>query len=244
MNNGLRIFNIKTSRKQSNMIDDGRTITMPNSNLAAEKPSLNTAHKPNAQWQRPNPEDLAKQFSRLGWIGFWMQLVLISVPILLLLYVLIASSPESAQRKGIDLGNYLSYGSLLVMVFTTIWFFRYTRLANRIADPESCPPQSSVLKTVWIGLWASCLGIVFSIILMFSAVGRLLFTLMATPQTGIPVAAMGADPTKTLSAIDAVSLMSLLFILTAELIILAFSIWLIFRVARPFDEISDTNSSV
>jgi len=61
-------------------------------------------------WQPSKPESLAKQFSRLGWIGFWVQLVLISLPIILLLYVLFISSPESAQRKGIDLSNYLSYG--------------------------------------------------------------------------------------------------------------------------------------
>ncbi len=62
----------------------------------------------NAQWQPANPGGLAKQFSRLGWIGFWIQLALLSIPILLLVYVLAASSPVSAQQRGIDLSNYLS----------------------------------------------------------------------------------------------------------------------------------------
>ena len=61
-----------------------------------------------AQWPPENPGSLARQFSRLGWIGFWMQLVLVSMPLILILYVLFLSSPESAQRKGIDLSNYLS----------------------------------------------------------------------------------------------------------------------------------------
>ena len=144
------------------------------------------ANNPSAQWQPSNPEGLARQFSRLGWLGFWIQLALISIPILLLIYV-VFSSPESAQRKGIDLSNYLSSGSLLVMLFTTVWFFRYTRLAKRIADPDSCPPQSSLTRTVWIGLGAGCVGIFFSMLLMMSAVGRMLFILMATPQTGIAI---------------------------------------------------------
>ena len=196
-----------------------------------------------AQWQLSNPESLAKQFSRLGWIGFWIQLVLVSIPIILLLYVLFISSPESAQSRGIDLSNYLSYGSLLVMLFTIFWFYRYTRLADRIADPELRPPQSSVMQTLWIGLGASGLGILFSMILMMNAVLRLLFVLLATPQTGVPFSATGGDPAKTLSAIDAVSLTSLLFILTAELIVLAFSLWLLFRVTRPPAEITDATSS-
>ena len=190
-------------------------------------------------WLPSNPESLARQFSRLGWIGFWIQVVLIAVPILLLIYVMFFSGPDSAQSKGIDLSNYLSYGGLLVMLFTTLWFYRYTRLASRITDPDLRPSLSSVTRTLWVGLWASFLGIIFSMLLLLSAVARLLFVLMTMPQTGIPIAAIsGADPTRTLSAIDALSLTSLLMMLTAEFIVLAFTLWLLFQVSRPADEIS------
>ena len=185
-------------------------------------------------WQPANPDRLAKQFSHLGWLGFWIQFALLAIPIVLLVYVLFVSSPESAQRRGIDLSNYLSFGSLLVMVFTTFWFYRYTRLGKRIADPALRPPQSSALRTLWIGLWAGCLGIFFSMLLLLSAVGRMLFVLMANPQTGMQIAqSLGTDPTKSLSAMDAVSLASLLFLLTAELLVLTFSLWLLFRTTRP-----------
>ena len=53
------------------------------------------------QDQLSNPEALARQFSRLGWIGFWIQLVLVSVPIVLMLYVVFLASPASVQRKGL-----------------------------------------------------------------------------------------------------------------------------------------------
>ena len=190
---------------------------------------------PKTPWKPSNPEGIARQFSRLGWIGFWMQVVLIILPVILLLYVLFISSPDSAQRKGIDLSNYLSYGSLLVMLFTIFWFYRYTRLAKRIPDPELRPPESSVMRTLWTGLGA--------MILMINAVLRILFILLATPQTGVPFSATGGDPTKTLSAIDAVSLTSLLFTLSAELIVLAFSLWLLFRVTRPPAQTNDAASS-
>lgn len=39
------------------------------------------------QWQPSNPKSLAKQFSRLGWIGFWIQLAILFIPVLLLIYV-------------------------------------------------------------------------------------------------------------------------------------------------------------
>lgn len=189
------------------------------------------------RWQPAKPEKLAQQFTRLGWIGFWIQVVLLIVPFFLLVYVLFISGPESAQDRGIDLGNYLSYGSLLVMLFTTIWFFRYTRLGRRIADPQSRPAESTVLSALWTGLWAGCLGIFFSMLLLMSAVGRLLFVLMANPQTGIQIAqSLGGDPTRSLSAMDAASLTSLLILLTAELVVLTFSLWLLFQTTRSTDK--------
>lgn len=186
------------------------------------------------QWQPSNPAKLAKRFSRLGWTGFWIQLVLIIIPVLLFIYLVFIASPDSAQRRGIDLSNYLSHGGLMVMVFTTFWFYRYTRLAGRIADPARRPTQAAVMRTLWIGLWASCLGILFSMLLLLGSVGRLLFALMTMPQTGIPVAAVGGgDPARTVSAIDATSMLSLLLMLSAEFIVLAFTLWLLFQVTRP-----------
>lgn len=194
----------------------------------------------NDEWQPANPEGLARGFLRLGWIGFWIQFILLAIPVLLLVYVLFVRSPDSAQRIGIDLSNYLSYGSLLVMLFTTFWFYRYTRVGKRIADPFTRPYQSSVVRTLWIGLWAGCLGIGFSMLLLTGSAVRMLFVLMANPQTGIMVApAPGGDPIQSISAFDAVSLSSLLIMLAAELIVVGFTLWLLFRTTRPSIEIGD-----
>ena len=104
---------------------------------------------------------------------------------------------------------------------------------KRLADPELRPTQESVLRTLWVGLWACCVGIFFSMLLMFSAVGRLLFVLMSNPQTGIQLApGPGGDPLLSLSAVDAVSLTSLLVILSAELLVLGLTLWLLFRASR------------
>jgi multisubunit Na+/H+ antiporter MnhG subunit len=188
---------------------------------------------PSTPWQPAKPERLSRQFSRLGWLGFWIQVGMLAIPLVLLAYVLFVRSPDSPHRIGIDLSNYLSYGSLLIMVFTTFWFLRYARIGKRIPDPELRPPRASVERTLWIGLWASGLGIAFSMILLFSAVGRILFILLANPQTGIMIApGPGGNPVQSISAIDAISLTSLLVILAAELIVLGFSVWLLFRTTR------------
>ena len=68
---------------------------------------------------------------------------------------------------------------------------------------------------------------------MGSAVGRMLLILLANPQTGIMIApAPGGNPVQSISAMDAISLTSLLVILAAELIVLSLSVWLLFRTTK------------
>ena len=86
---------------------------------------------------------------------------MLAILLLLLVYVQFFRSSGAAQRVGIDLSKHLSYGSLLVMDFATLWFIRYTRLVKRIAAPERHPARAAVERTLWVVLWASGLGIVF-----------------------------------------------------------------------------------
>lgn len=187
----------------------------------------------NDSWQPANPETLGRAFSRLGWLGFWIQALLLAIPVALLVYVLFLRSPDSAQQIGIDLTNYLSYGSLLVMLFTTLWFLRYPGIGKRIRDPYDRPAQTSVEKVLWVGLWAGCIGVFFSLLMLIGSAARMLFVMLANPQTGLMVApAPGGDPVQSLSAFDAISLTALLVVLAAELVVLGFTLWLLFRTSR------------
>jgi hypothetical protein len=189
---------------------------------------------PTAPWPPSNPERLGATFSKLGWIGFVIQLVLLTMPLLLALYMLFGFAADSPARRGIDLSNYLSYGSLIVTLFTAFWFFRYPGLGRRIAAGDPGLTGGGVLKTVWIGIWAGGLGVVFSMLQLFGSAGRMLFVMLANPQTGINVAPqMGANPSLSLSALDGISQLTLLILLTAELVVLGLSLWLLYRTATP-----------
>jgi hypothetical protein len=131
---------------------------------------------------------LAVTFSRLGWIGFWMQIAIGAIPVALILYALLFNrSSGSGTRAGLVLVEYLTIASLLVLAFTTIWLYRYTRLATRIADPEGRPPVSLVQRAAWTGIAASTLGIVLSLLVMLLEAAQLLFYFLRTPQAGVPV---------------------------------------------------------
>lgn len=184
-------------------------------------------------------DGLAKTFRRLGRIGFWLQVVLGSIPAVLMLYVFAFSGQTSGPRVGLPIVEYLTAVSLLVLVFTTFWFHRYTGLAKSLADPDSGTTESTVLATVWTGLVASSAGILFSILVMLIEVGQLLFYFLAAPQGGIPAiqTTMGMGGSASwVSAVDLVSLMALVLVLAAEVIVLVFSLWLMFRTTQVSGE--------
>jgi hypothetical protein len=174
---------------------------------------------------------LANAYSRLGWIGFWMQIAIGTIPVVLAIYsFLFDRSAGVGTRGGLALVEYLTVADLLLLVFTTVWFYRYTRLAKTLADPERRPPVFVVLRAAWTGVAASTLGAVISILVMLFEVTQLLFYFLRAPQVGIPtVQTTGGGSASWVSAADMVSLLILILTLFVEVTVLAFSLWLLFR---------------
>jgi hypothetical protein len=184
-------------------------------------------------------EGLAKSFSRLGWTGFWLQVVLGSVPLVLMLYIFVFSGNLSGPRTGLPVVELLTLANLAVLLFTIFWFYRYTGLAKRIEDPQTRPTETALVGTVWTGLVVSSLGILFSMVVMILEVGQLLFYFLAAPQGGIPTLQTTVGNTGSwVSAVDLVSLLALLLMLAAEVIALVFGLWLMFRTTQHADQLA------
>lgn len=176
-------------------------------------------------------DNIAKIFSRYGWIGFWLQVVLAAFFLIMATYVLFLSRSAATQHQGMGFSEYLALIAFVILLFTIFWFYRYTRLARKMVDPQRRPSKSSVVRTLWIGLWASCLGILFSMFAMLSEVGRLLLVFLRAPQGGMPVIQTNFDQSTWISAVDMVGLLADLSVLAGELIVLTFSLWLLLRVS-------------
>lgn len=171
---------------------------------------------------------LTGAFSRLGWIGFWVQVALGTIPILLMIYTLLFTGSATSGR--VVLIEFLTIASLMILAFTTFWSFRYTRLAEQMADPSRCPTKASVERTAWIGVAASTSGIVFSLLVMLAETAFLLSYFLRAPQAGVPVIqTAGAGQVSWVSAMDIVSLLTLILVTFGELVVLIFSLWLLFR---------------
>jgi hypothetical protein len=184
-------------------------------------------------------EGLAKSFARLGWIGFWSQVLLGSIPLVVTFYIFVFTGNLTGPRTGLPIVAFLTLANLAVLIFTTFWFWRYTALAKRIADPVARPTETAILGTVWTGLVASTLGILFSMVVLVLDVGQLLMYFLTAPQAGIPAvqttAGLGAS---WVSAIDLLSLLGLLLMLAAEVLALVLGLWLMFRTTQTAGELA------
>lgn len=191
-----------------------------------------------SEWSPRNRQRIGRQFSSLGRLGFFIQLALLVVPVAFGLYLLLLRRMGQSGANGIGFTNLISLASSLVMIFTTYWFYRYMRLGERIKNPARFPPRSAAISTLWVGFWAGCLGIALSLLLLLAAAWRMLYVLLANPQTGMLVAPNlgGTNPTYSISAIDAVSLLSNVINLGAELLVLGLTLWLLFRVTWPSEK--------
>jgi Protein of unknown function (DUF3611) len=165
-------------------------------------------------------DTLAKAFSRLGWIGFWVQVVLGAIPIILMIYAFVFTTAPST-RSAPSLIGHLTIASLLVLAFTTLWSYRYTRLAKRIADPIHRPSLSTVQRAVWTGVAAGALGIALSMLVMLAESILLLLYFLRAPQAGVPVIQpAGSGHATWVSALDIMSLLSLIVIAFGEFVVL------------------------
>src|SRR5262245_37344673 len=177
---------------------------------------------------------LARAFTRLGWVGLWVQVGLGAIPILLMIYTSLFTGTATSGRVVVI--EFFTIASLIILAFTTLWSYRYTRLAEQIADPSRCPPKASLERITWIGVAASTLGIVFSLLVMLAETALLLSYFLRAPQAGVPVIqTAGAGQVSWVSAMDIVSLLTLILVTIGELVVLIFSLWLLVRstLAEP-----------
>jgi Protein of unknown function (DUF3611) len=188
---------------------------------------------------RPSISDsLANTFSRLGWIGFWIQIAIGLIPLTLIIYAFVSGQSTGAgTRRGLLLVGYLTIAGFLVLIFTTVWSYRYTRLAERISDSTLRPSEFLVQKAAWIGVASSALGIVFSMLVILFEVAQLLIYFLRAPQAGVPVIqTTGGGQASWVSAADIMHLMALVVTTFGEFTVLAFSLWLLFRTTLPSAE--------
>lgn len=167
---------------------------------------------------------LARAFLLLGRKGFSVQFALLIAVVLLGIWTFIVTGARAGAA------NVLAFLGLALPVFTTLWCWRYAQLCRTLDG--SGTPRAAPARAAWIGVWLGTAGVVVSVLSLFGAAFALVMVMLANPQVGIQISPATAGASAyTVSAVDALSILSLLLMLTAELLVVAISLRLVFLIA-------------
>ena len=189
------------------------------------------------QQQLP-PHPLAQPFRLLGWIAFWIQLILAVIPVLLLLFALFMKGITS-EGLGTTLEATFAYACLAFLLFSLLWSFRYTRLGRKLAGPEPRPKQVPLMRILWTGLIGNLTGMVCSLLVAMGAVGTMLFKVLSRPQGAIPTidmrsgaGAAGIASSQWIVPLDVIWLQALINTMTAQAIGIIVTLYLLYRISQ------------
>lgn len=172
---------------------------------------------------------IAAQFRRFGLTGFWIQIVIGTVPVISAALMLLFTPGSLFLSARTQLLGVLSGVSLSLLAFTIVWFLFYAKLGRRLAAGGAID-RHALRRRVKFGIGVSLAAILLSTIVILLEVAYLLFVLLDAPQGGIPVIATGPDVTSGISAVDMLSLLALNFTITAEIVALGLGLMLLWRL--------------
>ncbi len=174
---------------------------------------------------------IATQLRRVGWLGFWSQLVLAVVSTAIFVFA-IAISGSSASNPATGGSLLFSIGGLLILYGSTFWSFNYMQIARKLKNPELRPKKADTIQTVQRGLILSVLGLGASVMGAESIAG----TLLAKSFSSISVS-MGYFNTEALRKIidplDISIVLANTHTISAHFIGIICSLWLLSKLAKP-----------
>ena len=137
----------------------------------------------------PNLQQVTFLLRIIGWITFWIQLVIgVASVVILLLFAVLSPNPDIQEGllKGNGFGVFFAICGLVNLGVGIYIAFRYTRVSKklRFSDPERRPSKAYTLKILKLGLIINLVGMAFTIIGAEAIVGSILFAAARAPQGG------------------------------------------------------------
>ena len=171
---------------------------------------------------------------RMGWIRFWIQVVLGVVVIGVLLFNNIGSSLARNSERALGLGPGLSLTTLaFFFLLYSLWHGWLIVRTGRSLNSSARPTRGETSRLLKRGLIADLLGLVFASVGYQSLAGAL-FVQASMQAPGISIGAgIAAMENYPITSLEMLSVLSNTQVLFAHLIGLIFSLWLLQRIYRP-----------
>ncbi|MGB5975469.1 MAG: DUF3611 family protein [Nodosilinea sp.] len=136
----------------------------------------------------PAVRRISGSFRVVGWVSFWVQVVLAAISSLVLLFALVNLGARSGQagNPGNGVGLLFAVLGLVAVYFSTFWAFRYTRIGRglRSRDIAKRPSPKDALQVLRLGTTVSMVGMLITLFGSQALIGSLLGKALAQPQGG------------------------------------------------------------
>ena len=113
-------------------------------------------------------QQMAVAFRLVGWISFWIQLVLAVVSILVLLFASLSrnTGPQSENSPGTGFGIVLAVSGVVTLGIGVYLAFRYTRLGKRLQSSNASqrPRKADTVQILRLGLIVNLVGMLLTIL--------------------------------------------------------------------------------
>jgi hypothetical protein len=176
-------------------------------------------------------KNIAAQLRRVGWLGFWGQLVLAVVSTAIFIFA-IALSGNSANNPATGGSLLFSIGGLFALYGSTFWSFRYMAIARKLKDPDLRPKKADTIKTIRMGIMLSVIGMGLSVMGAESISGTLLGKSFSSFSASVGF--FNADAlSKIIQPLDISIVLANTHTITAHFIGMIGSLFLLDRITKP-----------
>lgn len=181
------------------------------------------------------PQQSARSFRWLGWLGLWLQTLLGFIPLLVVVTTVLFGSGQQRGSR-FSLGLWLAIAALVILLFSIYWCFRYTRLANQLERSDQRPAKAAIQRTLKIGLLTNLGSMTAAVLVALLRVGELTFKMLTLPQGATVIApnqsgsmvAQGA----VITASNMIAIQAMISAIAASLVGILVALLLIYQVSR------------
>jgi len=176
--------------------------------------------------------NIASSLRRLGWVGFWFQVVLGVIPIV----VLIIKMFSGQSQINTPFGLFLTFVCLLALLLTMYWSFHYVRLGRKLKDADLRFPKGAVIQSLWIGLTINIVGMICAVLIGMGRLATLTFNMLTFPQGATVITSQAQNNvinrTPWIAPSDMIILQAIINTIAAELVGIIIAILLLNKMMQ------------
>jgi hypothetical protein len=182
----------------------------------------------------PAVRRISGSFRVVGWLSFWVQIVLAVISSLVLLFAIVNLSARAGAggSPGTGVGLLFAALGLVAVYLSAFWAFRYAQLGRRLRSRDSAkrPSPKDAIQALRLGTVISMIGMLITLFGGQALIGSLLSKALAQPQGGSVF--VPGNINQYVEAFDIFVVQANTNTLLAHFVSLASTLWLLRTVNR------------